>query len=207
MPLRVSQTHSAPEVTQLGDFMSDRELLRLPIYSDFLRPFRSILAVALPTAPDRTRVFQLFREDAKPFSDQDITTLRLLAPHLYAIYREASARRRTPVRLTVRELDVMRCVAQGLGTRQIAEQLVVSPSTCASTWRTSSIGSGSPAGSRPSPGSSRSRTGCTGYDAGADAPQCSRMASVGRGSPSSGAPHIPRASSTGRNSRPRAVSS
>jgi DNA-binding CsgD family transcriptional regulator len=127
--LRVSQTRSVPEATQLLDFMSARELARLPIYSEFLRPFKSILSVALPTAPSRTRVFQLFREDAKPFTDQDMTTLRLMGPHLYVLYRNAAAQRREPVRLTARELDVMRCVAYGLETAQIAEQLVVSPST------------------------------------------------------------------------------
>ncbi|MFF7542554.1 LuxR C-terminal-related transcriptional regulator [Streptomyces canus] len=126
---RVSRPHDTPETTQMADFRSVRELRRLPIYTEFLAPHPTIACVALPTAPNRTRVFQLFREDGKAFTDHEMTTLRMLAPHLYELYKDAARRRREPVRLTHRELDVLRCVALGMGTAQIAAQLVVSPST------------------------------------------------------------------------------
>jgi DNA-binding CsgD family transcriptional regulator len=113
----------------MADFRSVRELRRLPIYTEFLAPHPTIAAIALPTAPNRTRVFQFFREDGKAFTDHEMTTLRMLAPHLYELYRDAARRRRQPVRLTHRELDVLRCVALGMSTAQIAGQLVVSPST------------------------------------------------------------------------------
>jgi len=125
----VSHPRSSPEITQMTDFMPVRRLTNLPIYTEFLRPSKCIATIALPTAPGRTRVFSLLRDDPKPFTDAEMTTLYLLAPHLYAIYRDAALRRRQPVRLTERELDVLRCVALGMTTPQIAEQLTVSPST------------------------------------------------------------------------------
>ncbi|WP_433918511.1 helix-turn-helix transcriptional regulator [Streptomyces canus] len=126
---QVSRPHDTPETTQMADFRSVRELRRLPIYTEFLAPHPTIACVALPTAPNRTRVFQLFREDGKAFTDHEMTTLRMLAPHLYELYKDAARRRMEPVHLTHRELDVLRCVALGMGTAQIAAQLVVSPST------------------------------------------------------------------------------
>ncbi|MGA6221522.1 response regulator transcription factor [Streptomyces umbrinus] len=125
----VAGPHSSPDAHQMTDFMSVRELTNLPIYTECLSPFKCIAAVALPTAPNRTRVFQFLREEPKPFTEHEMTTLRMMAPHLYTLYQEAALRRGPRVRLTRRELDVLRCVARGLATRQIAEQLVVSPST------------------------------------------------------------------------------
>ena len=127
--VQVCRPHDVPETTQMAEFRSVRELRNLPIYTEFLAPHPTIAAIALPTAPNRTRVFQFFRRDGKAFTDHEMTTLRMMAPHVYDLYKQAARRRRQPVRLTHRELDVLRCVALGMGTPQIAEQLCVPPST------------------------------------------------------------------------------
>ncbi|MCX5235141.1 helix-turn-helix transcriptional regulator [Streptomyces prunicolor] len=75
----------------------------------------SQLSDHLPTREFRN--LALFSEYMRPFTT------------MYDIYREAARRRQTPVRLTLRELDVMRAVAKGLSNGAIAGQLVVEPST------------------------------------------------------------------------------
>ncbi|WP_327351367.1 helix-turn-helix transcriptional regulator [Streptomyces sp. NBC_01304] len=116
-------------VVQMADFMTVRELRSTGLYSNFLSPCASIMTANLPTAPGRTRVFIFEREGARPYNDRERLTLDLLRPHLIAIYRDAALRRQQPVRLTPRELDVMRAVANGLSNAAIAGQLVVSTGT------------------------------------------------------------------------------
>ncbi|WP_371579070.1 response regulator transcription factor [Streptomyces sp. NBC_01314] len=128
--LHIERCQGNTPVLQLSDFVSPRELRRLPLYTEYLKPIKASMAVALPTAPGRTRVFIFVRERARPFSEAERLTLELLRPHLDTLYREAARRRHGPtVRLTARELDVMRAVAGGLGNEAIARHLVVSPHT------------------------------------------------------------------------------
>lgn len=81
------------------------------------------------SCPVTRRKYHFSRENARPFTERDLLTMQLLRPHLIALYREAARRRHEPVRLTPRELDVLRAVANGLSTEDIAGQLVVSTST------------------------------------------------------------------------------
>jgi DNA-binding CsgD family transcriptional regulator len=118
----------AAGVLQLADFLSARQLHHMAIYQELFRPVQHVMAMPLPTAPGRTRVFQFFREDRTPFSELERMILTLLQPHIYAIYREA-AQRAAVTNLTDRELEVLRCVATGMSNTQIARHLSISPST------------------------------------------------------------------------------
>jgi DNA-binding CsgD family transcriptional regulator len=116
-------------VAQNLDYQSAREIRNQAFYTEYLKPVVNTLFVMLPSAPGRIRTYNFSRETSRRFSERDRLVLELLRPHLYAVYREAALRRQAPVRLTVRELDVMRAVADGLGTEAIARQFVVAPST------------------------------------------------------------------------------
>ncbi|MES5818223.1 helix-turn-helix transcriptional regulator [Streptomyces sp. RG80] len=125
----VERSHGHLDVGQLTDYMATREFRDTALYTDYMRPFLAMMVVALPTAPGRIRMYSVSRERDRPFSERDRLTLQLLRPHLNAVYHEAARRRRDPVRLTPRELDVLRAVAVGWGTEEIAGQFVVAPST------------------------------------------------------------------------------
>ncbi|MDN3025313.1 helix-turn-helix transcriptional regulator [Streptomyces sp. S.PB5] len=125
----VEHSHGHLDVGQLTDYMPTREFRDTALYTDFMRPFVAMMVVALPTAPGRIRMYSVSRDRDRPFSDRDRLVLQLLRPHIQAVYREAARRRHEPVRLTPRELDVMRAVANGLGTEDIAGQFAVSTST------------------------------------------------------------------------------
>ncbi|MFE9442095.1 LuxR C-terminal-related transcriptional regulator [Streptomyces sp. NPDC006602] len=125
----VERSHGYLDVAQMSDYMGTRDFRNLALYSDYMRPFINLMAVTLPTAPGRIRMYHFSRESAQPFTDRDRLTLELLRPHLIAVYHDFARRRCEPVQLTPRELEVLRAVANGLSTDAIARQFVVSAST------------------------------------------------------------------------------
>jgi DNA-binding CsgD family transcriptional regulator len=119
------------DVVQFSDFISVRQLHARELYQKAFKPLgvEHIMVVPLPTAPGRSRYFQFHRGPGSGFSETERAMLLLLQPHLYRIYKQAAAFRRTPVRLTTRQLDVLRCVALGMSNDQISDQLVIAPGT------------------------------------------------------------------------------
>jgi DNA-binding CsgD family transcriptional regulator len=119
------------DVVQVSDFISTRELRRRQIYDEIFRPHgvEHIIAVPLPTTPGRTRVFQIGREPGGGFTETERDMLTLLQPHLYQLYQHAASRRSPHVRLTQRQLEVLRCVALGMTNDETARQLSISPGT------------------------------------------------------------------------------
>ena len=79
------------------------------------------------THPDNERQFLTFaRRAGPPFGDTEDLVLRLLEPHLDAALRRLGF---AGPHLTAREIEVLRCVRDGLGNAQIARQLGVAQST------------------------------------------------------------------------------
>ncbi|MET0864216.1 MAG: helix-turn-helix transcriptional regulator [Nakamurella sp.] len=72
------------------------------------------------------QVLTFCREVGPPYSPADRLVLRLLEPHLDTALRRIGCP--TP-RLTAREIEVMRCVREGMANMQIARQLNVAEST------------------------------------------------------------------------------
>jgi DNA-binding CsgD family transcriptional regulator len=125
------ETTGLLDVIQISDLVTPRQLHQLEIYQEWFKTdgIEHIMGVPLPTVPGRTRVYQFFRDAGGGFSETERMMLQLLQPHLYAIYQAALRRRHMPVRLTVRQLDVLRCMASGLDNAEVARQLVISPAT------------------------------------------------------------------------------
>jgi len=128
---RYLRTTGRMDVVQFSDFVTARQFHSLEIYQRVFRlaGIEHMISLPLPAPPGRSRGFSIVRERGSGFSETERAMLTLLQPHLYQIYKESAARRRIPVRLTVRQLDVLRCVALGMSNDQIAQRLVIAPGT------------------------------------------------------------------------------
>jgi DNA-binding CsgD family transcriptional regulator len=127
-----ARTGDLATVTRWSDFCTVRELRRAPFHAEYLAPdgVNHAMQVPLGAAPGRTRylVFVRLRRD---FSERDRLALQLLRPHLQEVYRDAERRRHGVPRLSPREVEVLRLVAQGFSNADIARILFISPATVA----------------------------------------------------------------------------
>jgi DNA-binding CsgD family transcriptional regulator len=121
----------AEGAVKLSDRIGRRELLRLDFYQEVMRPLgiQDDLVVLLAVETHATAGFSFTR--GEPFTKRDLLILDLLAPHLARMRaRLATARPSRPgVDLTRREWDVMDCLAQGKGNKEIASLLGVTSGT------------------------------------------------------------------------------
>lgn len=127
-PCRHLETGSL-DVVQIQDFISIRRFRQTQIYAELFKPLgvEHLMCVPLPTAPGRTRVYLFGRGAGSGFTEAERDMLTLLQPHLYELYRSVRPR----VRLTRRQLDVLRCVAMGMTNEEAARQLCVTAGTVA----------------------------------------------------------------------------
>jgi DNA-binding CsgD family transcriptional regulator len=123
-------------VVKTSDFYTTRQWHSTGMYIDCIRPqgIDHHLGLALPDLTEpagRERYVGLFfhRAPGPDFSERDRALLVLLRPHLYQACME-TARRRHPVpRLTPRQNDLLRLLADGRTNTQIARRLGISEGT------------------------------------------------------------------------------
>jgi DNA-binding CsgD family transcriptional regulator len=122
---------SATDVVRTFDFYSEREWRSSDIYAETYCPCGEWNSVIAPV-PSRNGVRRLFifmrDKDEGAFSDRDRDLLMLLQPQLTAL-ADARQRQRNVVPLTDRHREVLRHLAAGLSTEEIARQMFVSPTT------------------------------------------------------------------------------
>jgi DNA-binding CsgD family transcriptional regulator len=124
-------------VITIADFYSARQWLSTAMYADVYRPqeIRHSLMLSLPgppgpsRGPDRTARLFFTRADGLDFSERDRALLVLLRPHLHQAYLDAQRRRDPVPRLTPRQTDLLRHVADGHTNAQIARRLGLSEGT------------------------------------------------------------------------------
>jgi DNA-binding CsgD family transcriptional regulator len=119
-------------VTMLSDFYSGREWKATPMFTDVMdgQGFEHELMCCLPATGTRSPRVVFFRGQGTDFSERDRLVMALLRPHLAEVARErGSAMAPTTATLTPRQTELLRLVAAGRSTAQIAETLFLSPAT------------------------------------------------------------------------------
>lgn len=119
-------------VVMLSDFYSESQWCATPMYADVFRDdgIRHTMMCSLPRAGTRSRRVIFFRSRGRDFDERDRAVLALLRPHLAEIHARRSAPGKPQSEaLTARQRELLRLVAAGRSTAQIAEDLFLSPRT------------------------------------------------------------------------------
>ena len=130
LPLRDKRFARSPVPLKTSDVLTSRELRRNPLYSSVLLPagIEHELKMWLPAPLGMAYAFFFERmRGRRDFDERERGLLAMLRPHLAAI----RARRRDALcsRLTERETEILRLVADGLTNGEIADGLVISRAT------------------------------------------------------------------------------
>jgi DNA-binding CsgD family transcriptional regulator len=126
-----SRTGDDRTVTMLSDFQTRREWLSSGMYAECFSDDRieHELMTCLPARGGRSRRVVFFRGPGRGFDERDRMVMALLRPHLAELLERGRAFADEPPALTARQTELLRLVAQGRSTAQIAEALFLSPST------------------------------------------------------------------------------
>lgn len=118
-------------VTTVSDFYSEREFHATGMYVDYFGPLgveREVM-VSLPAPEGVSRRLIFFRGAGRDFDDRDRLLLALLRPHLAELCRSLELSRLPADRLTTRQRELLRLVAQGHSNAEIAQLLFLSAGT------------------------------------------------------------------------------
>ncbi|MDP9183338.1 MAG: LuxR C-terminal-related transcriptional regulator [Actinomycetota bacterium] len=124
-----TRTGDDRSVTLLSDFYSQRQWQTTPMYAEVFRDegLQHELMCCLPTTGSRVRRVLMSRSRGSDFDERDRMLMALLRPHLAELYRSQSTA--ASPGLTPRQTELMRLVAAGRTTPQIAELLFLSQGT------------------------------------------------------------------------------
>jgi DNA-binding CsgD family transcriptional regulator len=132
----VTRMCSAGRAVRQSDLVSRRQLRRTPLYQEVARPLGIEHTMELWLG-HRDGIIGGFTFDStwRDFADRDKQLLEVLVPQLVRLHRAARSRSRRAGEsaaadaLTPRELEIVRLVADGLTTPQIAAALTIAPGT------------------------------------------------------------------------------
>ena len=124
-------------VCKVDDILPYRRWVNLKIYNEFYRPqnIHYKLSIYLASESKALGLIGIFRPKAhRDFSKREVAKARILAPHLATALENTIQLRKLAMQdavvgesgLTKREIDVVRCVCQGLTNDQIGEKLYIS---------------------------------------------------------------------------------
>jgi DNA-binding CsgD family transcriptional regulator len=127
-PLRSGDTRT---VTLLSDFYSQREWLATPMYVDHFCGVgsRHMLMCSLTGTSPRARRIVMFRGAGADFDERDRAVLSLLRPHIEEFHTQQAALACEEPLLTPRQTELLRLVAAGRTTPQIAAELYLAEGT------------------------------------------------------------------------------
>jgi DNA-binding CsgD family transcriptional regulator len=122
---------------RLSDVVRRHELRRSQCYAEWFGTVGVVhqLCVGLDAPPWHTKRFAFDRGPGRDFTARDRAVLDVVRPHLAARYALWRAGLGTPAAdgnangLTVRELEVLNLVAEGMTNGEIAQRLWISPGT------------------------------------------------------------------------------
>jgi DNA-binding CsgD family transcriptional regulator len=128
---------STNAVCKVDDILPYRRWINLKIYNEFYRPqnIHYKLSLYLRSAGKTVGLIGIFRpRECEDFSERDVARGRILAPHLTTalenIIELQKLALQSPLskthRLTKREIEVVRCVCQGITNDQIGDKLYIS---------------------------------------------------------------------------------